>query len=95
MSDKDNSHFSQIYIYIILTTLIACGYLFLATFSTIPDKNWHIVDITVGFFLGTVISSGIGYLLGGNPTAPSKKPEGSLPINTDAINFKNTTTKLE
>lgn len=73
MADMNNPHFGKIFWYIMTTTLISFGYLVMVTLKAIPEKNQHTVDFAVGFLLGTVISSGAGYLLGGNPNTPTKK----------------------
>jgi uncharacterized membrane protein len=82
MADKDNPHFNQIYIFILITTTFSFLYIGAVTFLPISDKNQHIVDTVVGFLLGTVIGSAIGYLLGGNP-ASNKKDVSILPPDSE------------
>lgn len=70
MADQNNPHFKEIFWFIVLTTICVLGYCTAVSFINVPEKNMRVVDTITGFLLGTVLSSGIGYLLGGNPTAP-------------------------
>jgi len=78
----DNSHFKEIFRFIILITVLGFGYAVAVTFIPIPKENAHIVDITLGFLFGTALSSGIGYLLGGNPLPAKRQPENSATLTT-------------
>ena len=69
MADHNNPHFPAIYRFIFFTTILVFIYCAAVTFLEVPKENTRVVDTITGFLLGTVLASGIGYLLGGNPTA--------------------------
>lgn len=69
MADQNNPHFPAIYRFIFFTTILVFIYCAAVTFVEVPEKNTRVVDTITGFLLGTVLASGIGYLLGGNPVA--------------------------
>ncbi len=80
MSDKDNPHFTEIFWFCCFITLCGFAYISAVTFILIPEKNQRTVDTVVGFVLGSVIMSAVGYLLGGNPAGTKKTtlvPENS------------------
>lgn len=68
MADQNNPHFTQIFWYIIMTTILVMGYCIAVSFLNVPEKNMRVVDTITGFFF-TVLGAGYGYLLGGNPAA--------------------------
>lgn len=89
MADKDNPHFKQILAYIFFTSLFSFCYIWAVTFYIVPKENQHIVDIVIGFLLGTVVGSGIGYLMGGNPVKAAQvipaggiNSQSTLPVNS-------------
>jgi prolipoprotein diacylglyceryltransferase len=72
MADQNNPHFDKIYWYIIMITVLSFAYIFYFSLVVVPDKNQHTVDFVVAFLLGTLVGSGVGYLLGGNPAQAKK-----------------------
>lgn len=81
MADQDNPHFNKIFWYIIMITVIALGYATAVTFVVVPKDNSHIVDVTLGFLFGTLVSAGVGYLLGGNPVLNKKNTQEDTQVN--------------
>lgn len=69
-----DEHFRKVFWFCVMVTIIALAYVFLITFFVIPEKNMRHADTALGFLLGTLVSSSIGYLMGGSPTMQSKKP---------------------
>lgn len=71
-SEKDNIHPDKIFWFIVGITIFVFLYVVAITFIRIPKENVRFVDVAIGFLLGTVLSSGIGYLL---VSSPGKKKE--------------------
>lgn len=94
MADKENPHFREIFWFCVGIVAIGFGYIFYVTVATIPDKNQRTVDTVVGFALGSMVMSAIGYLLGGNPAA-NKKSTSVIPENSETTITATTTTKTE
>ena len=76
----------RIFWFVVYITTTVFAYIFAVTFLHIPKENMRFVDIAFGFLLGTVMGSGIGYLLGGSP---EKKKDTT--INGDNNTLSNTT----
>ena len=45
----------------VLWSLFTFAYLFAITFTTLPEANIRFVDTALGFLLGTVVSSIVGF----------------------------------
>lgn len=84
MADQNNPHFKDLYWFCVLVVGLGFGYVIAVTFLTIPEKNQRTVDTVVGFCLGSMVMSGVGFLLGGNPTAAKKTDN----ISTDKMNVE-------
>jgi hypothetical protein len=69
---KDN-HFEKTFYYIVGCTVVGLSYVFMITFIPIPAGNVRFADTALGFFLGTLITSCLYYLTGGNPSSQIKK----------------------
>lgn len=82
MADQDNPHFTKIFWYIVFTTTLVFAYCVAVSFYPIPTQNTRVVDTITGFLLGTILSAGVGYLLGGNPIISRK------PANTDSTDVR-------
>lgn len=78
MSDQNNPHFKEIFWFIVLTTFLVMAYCTAVSFYNVPKENMRVVDTITGFLLGTVLASGIGYLLGGNPAAAPHSPVNKI-----------------
>src|SRR5688572_28755590 len=78
MATIDEGHFNKIFWYIVVTTLLVFGYLCAITFIVIPKENVRFADTILGFLLGTLLSGGAAYLLGGSPsTKKTPAPAGT------------------
>lgn len=62
-------HFDKIFWYIVGCTIIGLTYVFAITFIHIEEKALRFADTSLGFFLGTLITSCLFYLTGGNPNS--------------------------
>lgn len=58
--------FSKRYVYYLATfwSIVGAMYIFLITFLWIPEANQRFADTTLGFLLGTIIATIIGYFFG-------------------------------
>lgn len=58
--------FSKRYVYYLATfwSVVGAMYIFLITFLGIPEANQRFADTTLGFLLGTIIATIIGYFFG-------------------------------
>jgi len=95
MADQQNPHFEKIFWFCVFLVFIGFGYIFYVTIFPIPEKNQRTVDTVVGFALGSMVMSAVGYLLGGNPTAQKQKaPDNNveqMDVAADNVNVKETT----
>lgn len=69
-----NDHFQQIYRYIVGITVFVCAYTTAITFMPLPETGTRFADIALGFFFGTLLSAGAGFLLGGSALINKKPP---------------------
>lgn len=53
-----------VYWYAAIITIMACVYIGCVTFMTIPEGNERFADTALGFILGTIISSIMGFFYG-------------------------------
>jgi uncharacterized PurR-regulated membrane protein YhhQ (DUF165 family) len=74
--EKKQSNYSETrnFWYVVFITSIVFVYIFCVTFCPIPKQNIRFVDIAFGFLLGTVLGSGVSYLLGGSPDKKIDNP---------------------
>ena len=79
-------HFGKIFWYVVYITTIVFGYVFCVTFLHVPKENQRFVDIAFGFMLGSVLGSGIGYLLGGSPDRKRDLSVNAEQISTTTLN---------
>lgn len=86
-----NDHFDKIFWYIVGVSVVAFAYVFVITFMPIKETNLRFADTALGFMLGTVVASGINYLLGGSPGA-IKKPQPLAGTTTADVTAHITTT---
>lgn len=63
-----------IFWFVVYTTTLVFVYVGVVTFLPIPEKNVRFVDTAFGFLLGSVLGTGIGYLLTGSPEKKLKEP---------------------
>ena len=78
----NNSHFNKIFWFIIFSFV----YLTAVTFIQIPKENQQTVNIVTGAILGTVLTSGIGFLLGGSPNQAQNQPKKPItPDNLESV----------
>ncbi len=70
-----DQHFSKIFWYVCILSFTVMAYIFCVTFLKIDKENIRFVDTALGFLLGTGLSSGINYLIGGNPKDLNKVKE--------------------
>lgn len=80
--DQNSSKF--IYYYVGLTTGFVLLYVCAVTFMSIPKENVRFVDTVLGFLLGTVLSGGISYFLGGTNTIKHKPSDGTTSADISA-----------
>lgn len=66
--NQKNFLFHFAYVWSVFTMLYIAG----VTFFTIPEKNQHIVDTSVGFLLGTIVAGFIGYFYGSSHGSKDK-----------------------
>jgi ABC-type nitrate/sulfonate/bicarbonate transport system permease component len=50
----------------IFWSVVSAGFIFMITFGHIPEANVRFADTILGFMLGTVVSTIIGYYMGSN-----------------------------
>jgi hypothetical protein len=91
---KDN-HFDKTFYYIVGCTTIGLAYVFMITFIPIPVGNVRFADTALGFFLGTLITSCLYYLTGGNPTQTKKGSETGTGATTAEFTASVTTEPIE
>lgn len=72
IQEKDSIHPDKIFWYIVYLTTFVFAYIVAVTFFPVPRHNQRFVDTAFGVLLGTVLTGGIAYLIGGSP---SKKKE--------------------
>ena len=93
MADQNNPHFREIFWFCVFIVFLGFGYIFYVTVFEIPDKNQRTVDTVVGFALGSMVMSAVGYLLGGNPAAQKPKPPDTnveqMDVAADNVNIDN------
>ncbi len=92
MADQNNPHFKELFWFCVGIVLVGFGYIFYVTIAYIPKENQRTVDTVVGFALGSMVMSAVGYLLGGNPTQ-SKKDATIINPDANTINIDNTNKK--
>jgi hypothetical protein len=66
--------FSKRFVYYFATawSLFAMSYLLLITLTTIPESSQRYADTTLGFLLGTIIATMIGYFYGSSRASQNK-----------------------
>lgn len=71
---QQDDTFSKRYVYYLATfwSFVAVGYIFLITFLTIPETNVRFADTTLGFLLGTIVSTIINYFFGSSKSSSDK-----------------------
>lgn len=74
MASTSKERFDKNFWYIVGTTGVVFVYIFCITFCNIPKKSIRYVDITLSFLFGSVLSAGLGYLLGGTAKKDEKQP---------------------
>jgi hypothetical protein len=64
----------KIYVLILVAfySVASFAYIFLVTFVVIPKDNIRVVDTTIGFLMGTVITTIITYYLGSSKGSSDK-----------------------
>lgn len=71
-----------IYYFALLWSLFAILYIFGITFFPIPEGNQRVVDTILGFVLGTVIASIIGFFFGNSFRSPLGRSSGVPSVST-------------
>jgi hypothetical protein len=61
---KDNCAFKITHVLALYWSLVSSTFLFGVTFFDLPDENVRFADTILGFLLGTIISTIIGYYMG-------------------------------
>lgn len=79
-----NNHEKRVFYLLACLIGMAVLYVYLITFISIPKENIRFADTTLGFFLGTLITSILSYYIGSNPKA-DKKNEGPAGATTATI----------
>lgn len=61
-----DDRFSKRFVYYLATfwSIVGALYIFLITFAPIPEANQRFADTTLGFLLGTIVATIIGYFFG-------------------------------
>jgi uncharacterized membrane protein YgaE (UPF0421/DUF939 family) len=70
---KDIEH-GQLFKYAlaVLWSLFAMGYVIAITLTDIPEKNIRFADTILGFLLGTIVSTIMGYFFGSSQSSKDK-----------------------
>jgi hypothetical protein len=71
---QQDSWFAKNYVYILASfwSVVSILYVFLITFSTIPQESVRFADTILGFILGTVISTIINFFMGSAISSKNK-----------------------
>lgn len=90
MAEQNDKHLDEIkwrmiFYYICGSTVMVFTYLAVITFLKIPADNIRFVDTSLGFLLGTFLSGGAGYLIGGTAANINKKVEAPTAENSADI----------
>lgn len=72
INERDSINPHYIFWFVVYLTTFVFTYIALVTFLHVPKENQRFVDTAFGVLLGTVLTGGIAYLIGGSP---SKKKE--------------------
>lgn len=80
----NSEHFNKIFWYITGMSIIVLGYIVAITFFEIPKENVRFADTSQGFLLGSLLGSGVSYLLGGSPALPTTQKKQSQAGTTTA-----------
>ncbi len=87
-NEKDSIDPHYIFWFVVYLTTFVFAYIVAVTFLPVPRHNQRFVDTAFGVLLGTVLTGGIAYLIGGSP---SKKKE-LTPTNESSITVTASTT---
>lgn len=68
---KEPDHFDKLFWFVVSLVAFGLMYMVALTFIPIPKENIRFADTSIGWVQGSVVTSAIAYLLGGN--APAKK----------------------
>lgn len=90
MDQNSNTRF--INTYVAITTSFVLLYICAITFIPIPKDNVRFVDVSLGFLLGTVLTAGVSYYLGGSDKEKHKPTAG---VTSADISATITTTQAE
>jgi ABC-type nitrate/sulfonate/bicarbonate transport system permease component len=71
---KDSCIFKITHVLAMFWSIIASLFLFGITFGSIPEANIRFADTILGFMLGTIISTIIGYYMGNKHTPHTEEP---------------------
>lgn len=76
MDDSKDGIFHRRFIAFLALVLVAAalGYVYLVTFGTVPKDNIRFADTILGFILGTVLATPIGFYFGASKAQPPATP---------------------
>jgi ABC-type nitrate/sulfonate/bicarbonate transport system permease component len=69
--DKDHGQIFK-YAFAALWSVFSMGYITIITMTDIPEKNIRFADTVLGFLLGTIVSTIIGYFFGSSQSSKDK-----------------------
>ncbi|PUZ25011.1 hypothetical protein DCC81_11905 [Chitinophaga parva] len=77
-------HFKPTYWLIVGLAIAVIGYQFCISFLPIPKENIRLVDTGQGILLGSVLTAGISWLIGGSPSLKKTPPTGTTTADISA-----------
>lgn len=74
MTDDKDTIFNRRFLagYALLLTISAMAYVYLITFATVPKDNAAFANTVLGFIMGTVLATPIGFYYGSSKSSQAK-----------------------
>ncbi len=86
LHEKDSINPHYVFWFVVYLTTFVFVYIILVTFMHVPKENQRFVDTAFGVLLGTVLTGGISYLIGGSPGKRKDIPPNESSVTLTSIN---------